>query len=55
MRKILLYVMTMLFIGHYSLAQDTTVSGTVMDAETGEPLPGVNVVIKGTSQGVTTD
>lgn len=55
MRKILLYLMTIVFIGHYSLAQDTTVSGVVADAETGEPLPGVNVVIKGTSTGVNTD
>jgi TonB-dependent SusC/RagA subfamily outer membrane receptor len=47
--------MAILFIGHYSLAQETTISGTVSDAETGEPLPGVNVVIKGTSKGVNTD
>ncbi|MDX9846380.1 MAG: mucoidy inhibitor MuiA family protein [Tenuifilaceae bacterium] len=31
-----------------------TVSGRVVD-ETGEPIPGVSVVIKGTSQGVATD
>ena len=33
----------------------TTVSGTVTDEKTGEPLPGVNVVIKGTTQGTATD
>jgi TonB-linked SusC/RagA family outer membrane protein len=34
---------------------DRTVSGTVLDGETKSPLPGVNVVIKGTSSGTTTD
>lgn len=37
------------------LAQDQNVSGTVTDAETGESLPGVNIVLKGTTQGTTTD
>ncbi|MEX2402887.1 MAG: SusC/RagA family TonB-linked outer membrane protein [Balneolales bacterium] len=32
-----------------------TVTGTVTDGETGEALPGVNVVIEGTSTGATTD
>lgn len=35
-------------------AQTTTVSGTVTD-ETNEGLPGVNVLLKGTSQGTVTD
>lgn len=36
------------------LAQ-SSVSGNVVDSETGTPLPGVNVVIQGTSTGVSTD
>lgn len=32
-----------------------TISGTVIEAETGQPLPGVNVVIVGTQQGGSTD
>ncbi len=36
------------------VAQNTTVSGTVSDAS-GVPLPGVNVVEKGTSNGTSTD
>ncbi|WP_010424704.1 SusC/RagA family TonB-linked outer membrane protein [Anaerophaga thermohalophila] len=32
-------------------AQEKTVTGTVTEAGTGEPLPGVTVVIKGTQQG----
>lgn len=36
-----------------ALAQQ--VSGTVRDAQTGDPLPGVNVVVKGTTLGTATD
>lgn len=36
-------------------AQDRTVSGKVTSAESGEALPGVNVIVKGTSQGTVTD
>ena len=31
------------------------VSGTVVSAESGEPLPGVNVIVKGTTHGTSTD
>ncbi|APG63889.1 SusC/RagA family protein [Tenacibaculum todarodis] len=41
------------FIVHTSFAQDRTVSGTVSDSTGG--LPGVGVLIKGTTQGVETD
>ena len=36
------------------LAQDRTVTGTVKD-ESGSPLPGVNVLVKGTASGTVTD
>jgi hypothetical protein len=36
-------------------AQTGKISGTVTDNESGDPLPGVNVVIEGTTQGATTD
>jgi TonB-linked SusC/RagA family outer membrane protein len=39
----------------HAWAQDRTVSGQVTDAETGEGLPGVNVLLKGTGTGVNTD
>ena len=38
-----------------SRAQDRTVTGVVTSAEDGAPLPGVNVVIKGTTEGTSTD
>ena len=44
----------LVFVLH-AWAQDRTVSGKVTDAESGEGLPGVNVLLKGTSQGVNTD
>lgn len=38
-----------------NLLQPITVTGTVTDAQTGDPLPGVNIVIEGTTQGTATD
>jgi len=35
-------------------AQDITVSGTIVSADDGTPLPGVTVVVKGTGHGTTT-
>ncbi|MEK6481070.1 TonB-dependent receptor [Catalinimonas sp. 4WD22] len=49
-----LLVICFLFSLNQSWAQTTTVSGTVTD-ENNEGLPGVNVLIKGTSQGTVTD
>lgn len=38
-----------------SLAQEKTVSGTVVSKTDGFPLPGANIVVKGTTNGVQTD
>ncbi|WMN12599.1 SusC/RagA family TonB-linked outer membrane protein [Marivirga salinae] len=54
MKKILLTCMMLVFV-LYAWAQDRTVSGKVTDSETGEGLPGVNVLLKGTGTGVNTD
>lgn len=54
MRKFLLTCLMLVFV-LYAWAQDRTVSGTVTDADTGEALPGVNVLLKGTGVGITTD
>lgn len=54
MKKILLTCLMLVFVLH-AWAQDRTVSGKVTDAGSGDGLPGVNVLLKGTSQGVNTD
>lgn len=46
-------LLLMLSVG-YAQAQDVQVSGTVSD-ETGSPLPGVSILLKGTTRGTTTD
>ena len=43
-----------LFCANLLLAQ-STISGSVTDAETNEPIPGVNIVIQGTTEGTNTD
>src|SRR5690606_17280602 len=37
-----------------NVVQQTTISGTVSD-ESGQPLPGVSVIVKGTNKGTITD
>lgn len=55
MRKILLVLVLILSSLTYGQAQDRTVSGRVTATEDGSPLPGVNVVVKGTTTGTATD
>lgn len=57
MRKILLLCFAVFgfMLSHSLMAQPKTVTGVVVDASTGEALPGVNVIIKGTLRGVSTD
>ncbi|MEP0985548.1 TonB-dependent receptor [Ekhidna sp.] len=54
MKRILLLSFAFLTVVAFSAMAQRTVSGKVTD-DTGESLPGVNVVIKGTTTGVTTD
>lgn len=42
------------FVVQFTFAQEKTITGTVTD-DTGLPLPGVNIVIKGTSTGTQSD
>ncbi|WP_375581150.1 SusC/RagA family TonB-linked outer membrane protein [Marivirga tractuosa] len=53
MMKKLLLMLSFFLIASYSWAQDRTVSGTVTDKD--GSLPGVNVIVKGTTNGTTTD
>lgn len=50
--RLFMYLMVMLPLCAFAQG---TVSGTVTEASTGNPLPGANVVVKGTSNGTTTD
>ena len=45
----------MAFVMQVSLAQEKTISGTVTSVSDGLPIPGVNVIVKGTTRGVQTD
>ncbi len=49
-----IFAVVMLFSASAAFAQGV-ITGTVVDAELGEPLPGANVVVKGTSNGVSAD
>ena len=51
----LLGVVLVVFAGQLSFAQGQTFSGSVMDSETSQPLPGASVMVKGTTTGVVTD
>ncbi|QXD16586.1 TonB-dependent receptor [Rhodocaloribacter litoris] len=53
-KKILLLSTLMLCCVSLAFAQ-RTITGTVTDADSGLPLPGVNIAIKGTMTGTTTD
>lgn len=50
-KKLLLFVLFLPF----SMLSQGTLSGTVLEKSSGQPLPGVNVVIQGSSTGVSTD
>ena len=52
-KKILLVIF--LFFAVYSFGQSITVKGVITDESTGDPLPGVNIVLKNTIIGTQTD
>ncbi|MDC6366575.1 MULTISPECIES: SusC/RagA family TonB-linked outer membrane protein [Flavobacteriaceae] len=49
-----LLTLLLAFVVHISFAQDKSITGTVTDAD-GLPLPGVNIVVEGTTNGTQTD
>ena len=53
LRVLLMYALLVLSLPAFS--QNLTVKGKVTDAQTGEAMIGLNVVIKGTVRGVVTD
>ncbi|MFQ5769752.1 MAG: TonB-dependent receptor domain-containing protein [bacterium] len=54
-RYIFIFVGILFFWTNAFAGTTGKISGTVKDAQNGEPLPGVNVVIEGTSMGAATD
>jgi TonB-linked SusC/RagA family outer membrane protein len=50
-----LLIILLLFSTCFTFGQEISVTGTVTDKTTGEPLPGVNILISGTSIGTVTD
>jgi TonB-dependent starch-binding outer membrane protein SusC len=54
MKKLLLFCFFLVF-AFESNAQNRQITGQVKDATTGETLPGVNIAIKGTKTGVSTN
>lgn len=55
MKKILQVIVLCAVTVSYGWAQDRAVSGKVTSTEEGAPIPGVNVIVKGTTQGTFTD
>jgi outer membrane receptor protein involved in Fe transport len=53
--KIIFQILILLFSINVSAQQTGSITGIVTDAATNEPLPGVNVIIKGTYHGAATD
>ena len=48
-------LLALLFVSANSVFAQSKIKGTVIDGETNEPLPGANIVVKGTDNGTTTD
>lgn len=55
LKAFMLVTVLMVFSIAAANAQGREVSGTVLDTEFGDPLPGVTVLVKGTTRGTTTD
>lgn len=55
MEKLYKGSLLMLFMIPMSFFAQQTVSGTVTESATGLPVPGVNIIVKGTNTGTTTD
>ena len=55
MKRFLLFVLVAMLAGVQAMAQTRTVSGTITDRSDGSPVPGVNIVAKGSGSGTATD
>ncbi|WP_298759624.1 TonB-dependent receptor [uncultured Psychroserpens sp.] len=50
-----LFSLVFLLFTALTFSQNVTVKGTVVDQATGQPLPGVNILVKNTAKGASTD
>lgn len=55
MRKLLMVQFLLFLFSFPVLAQDVAITGTVSSAEDGSTLPGVNIAVKGTTRGTSSD
>ncbi|TXD47198.1 SusC/RagA family TonB-linked outer membrane protein [Polaribacter sp. IC073] len=55
MKKFKLFLIGILLTSSFTMFAQQTVKGVVKEKTTGEPLPGVSVVVKGTTRGAETD
>jgi TonB-linked SusC/RagA family outer membrane protein len=55
MKKVFIFLLILITTVEFVSAQEKTISGKVTDASTGDPLPGVNIVIQGTTMGTSSD
>lgn len=53
--QVIALMIVLLFFSLPMQAQQVTITGKVTDLENGEPLPGVNILAKGTTTGTVTD
>src|SRR4051812_43211021 len=53
--QLLTLMLVVIGISHQARAQSTTITGRVTTTDGAEPLPGVSVVVKGTTDGTITD
>lgn len=54
MKKLLQSLFILLFVATTAMAQNRTITGTVISKDDGTPIPGVSVKVKGTNIGVST-
>ncbi len=54
-QKVSMLLFAFCLFGFISVQAQVTVQGTVTDANNGDPIPGVNIMVKGTSKGVVSD
>jgi len=54
MKRFLMLFSLLLLAGTLAMAQTVLISGTVTGSEDGQPLPGVNITVKGTTIGAIT-